>query len=77
MHTLISSGTLVTPYEMLPDHTLAMERQRIVSIEAGRCDPGQGERLIDTRGLWVVPGLIDIHVHGSADARCRRRSSLA
>jgi len=63
---LISGGTLITPGETLPDRTLVIEDQKIVSIEAGRRAAGPAERLIDAQGLWVAPGLIDVHVHGGA-----------
>lgn len=66
MRTLILGGTLITPGEALSDHTLAIEGPKIASIEAGRRAAGPAERLIDARGLWVAPGLIDVHVHGSA-----------
>lgn len=66
VRTIISGGTIVTPSETLTDHTLVIEDHKIVSIEAGRYATGKRDRLIDARGLWVVPGFIDLHVHGSA-----------
>jgi N-acetylglucosamine-6-phosphate deacetylase len=66
MRTLILRGTLITPREILSDHALVIEGPKIASIEARRRAAGPAERLIDARGLWVAPGLIDVHVHGSA-----------
>ena len=66
MRTLISGGTLITPNEVLPDHTLVIDGSRIARIEPRPLrEAGPEERTIDARGLWVIPGLIDIHVHGS------------
>jgi N-acetylglucosamine-6-phosphate deacetylase len=66
MRTLISGGTLLTPHQELPDHTLVIEGSQIVALQPGALAAGPGERRIDARGLGVVPGLIDVHVHGGA-----------
>ena len=40
---------------------------------AGRCDVPAGVTVVDARGMWVTPGLVDAHVHfsqtGWADGR--------
>lgn len=42
---------------------------RIVRIEpAGRMAPPRGARVVDARGKWVIPGLIDLHGHLWDDA---------
>jgi N-acetylglucosamine-6-phosphate deacetylase len=64
MRTVITGGALVTPHEILPNHTLVIEGQRIASIEAGKQIAKRGEKWIDAQDLWVIPGMIDIHVHG-------------
>lgn len=66
MRTLISGGTLLTPHHALPDHTLVIERGKIVALEPGRLTPGPEDRLLPADGLYVAPGLIDLHVHGAA-----------
>ncbi len=66
MRTLISGGTLVTPDEVLPNHTLVIDGSRITGIERRPLrGTGPNEHTIEARGLYVIPGLIDVHVHGS------------
>ena len=64
MHTLIEGGTLVTPTDIVPEHNLIIDANKIVAIEVTRNIPAQGVTRIDARGMWVAPGLIDLHVHG-------------
>ena len=66
MRTIISGGIILTPDQTLRNHHLVIEDQIIKSLTAGGVSArGKDERLIDAHGLWVIPGLIDIHVHGS------------
>lgn len=68
MRTIIHGGTLITPHETLPNHDLIIEDGLIVSIQPAEqsLDASVDLQHIDARGLWVIPGLIDVHVHGSA-----------
>lgn len=63
MRTLVAGGRVLTPAALLPDHAVVMEDGRIVSITRGRPE-GSFDRVIDASGMWVVPGFIDVHVHG-------------
>ena len=68
MRIFLHGGTLITPYETLPDHDLVIEDGLIASMypaSQGQEVSGEGSH-IDAKGLWVIPGLIDLHVHGSA-----------
>lgn len=63
MRTVIAGGTVVTPFESLPEASLVLEGDRVAALlPAGA--PADGDATIDARGLWVTPGLIDIHIHG-------------
>jgi N-acetylglucosamine-6-phosphate deacetylase len=64
MRTLISGGTLVTPHTTLTDHTLVIKAGTITALAAGRIAPQAGDQVIDASRQWVVPGFIDVHVHG-------------
>lgn len=67
MATRIINGTIVTPHQILTDRTLLIEGGKIAAIvPAAEASGGPREQVIDARGLWVAPGLIDVHVHGSA-----------
>jgi N-acetylglucosamine-6-phosphate deacetylase len=66
MRTFIVGGTILTPDTTLRDHTLVIEGQRITGLVRGNADPAPGDQVIDAAERWVVPGFIDVHVHGAA-----------
>ena len=66
MRTLITGGTLLTPHQTLPQHTLVIEGAKIVAIQPNGVSAGPEDTVIDAQGMWVAPGLIDVHIHGSA-----------
>jgi imidazolonepropionase-like amidohydrolase len=48
----------------LPDAIVVVEGERIKAVGARAQVPlAKGLRLVDGRGRWVVPGLVDAHVH--------------
>ena len=64
--------------------TGAVARSATVLIRGGRIESvahrsaaPAGVRAIDLRGRYVVPGLIDAHVHIGGSRRCARRSRAA
>jgi imidazolonepropionase-like amidohydrolase len=65
MTTLIHAGTLLAEpgREPLAKQTVAVEDGRVVSVRAGFSAAKQGESLIDLSDRFVMPGLIDCHVH--------------
>lgn len=65
MRTLITGGTLLTPHQTLPQHTLIVEGTQISGLEPHSVRAGPEDVVIDAQGMWVAPGLIDVHVHGS------------
>ncbi|HSG88277.1 MAG TPA: amidohydrolase family protein [Pseudomonadales bacterium] len=73
-------GTLIAvPGEApLKDRTVLIEGNRITAILDGFRDPAAGSRLLDLRDAFVLPGLMDVHVHLlfdlDAGARARRLS---
>ena len=62
---VIEGGTLITPKEVLFGHTLVIENGLIASLQTQKRDDVSRSLRIDATGLWVVPGMIDIHVHGA------------
>ena len=62
---LLKNGMVVDPAtqrEGIMD--LAVEGGRIVEV-APDLDPAQAKELFDATGLYVVPGIVDLHVHAS------------
>jgi N-acetylglucosamine-6-phosphate deacetylase len=60
---VLTGGDLVLPDRILRDGSLLMDRGRIAAVEDGRVDPA-GATYVDVVGCYVVPGFIDVHVHG-------------
>ena len=71
MRTILSGGKIVTPIQVIENHTLILEGEIISAIIPDqKFIVEKNDHSINTQGKWVTPGLIDIHVHGSdlADA---------
>jgi len=60
--SLAIRGTLVTPREEIEDGLVTVEEGKIRHV--GKWKEGQYDHLLDFRGHYVTPGLVDIHVHG-------------
>jgi N-acetylglucosamine-6-phosphate deacetylase len=63
--TMISGGRIVTPDGILADGWLQTDGRTIARLGSGE-PPEPGDRELD--GAWVVPGFVDIHVHGGGRA---------
>ena len=63
---VISGGDLVLPECVVPGGSLIVDGPRIVALETGGVVDPAGASAIDARGCLVVPGFIDVHVHGVA-----------
>jgi imidazolonepropionase-like amidohydrolase len=62
---VIHAGTLLDEPGQPParQQSVRIDGDRIVAIAAGFIDPPPGARLIDLKDRFVLPGLIDCHVH--------------
>jgi dihydroorotase len=63
---LIQGGKLVDPLrDCVEEQDLLIEGERIAKIlpKGSFSEPGPQLRTIDARNRWVVPGLVDMHVH--------------
>ena len=60
---VLSGGDLVLPDRIVAGGSLILEGSRIAAVEADERGPSGGTR-VDVRGCYVVPGFIDVHVHG-------------
>lgn len=62
--TLLTGADLVLPDRVAANHTLVIEDGRIADISTGLRTVSAGERRIDLTGYLIVPGFVDVHVHG-------------
>jgi N-acetylglucosamine-6-phosphate deacetylase len=61
---LITNSRVVTPQGILDNATLFVEQGRIAEITQGHAPAPSRARPFDARGNLVLPGLIDVHIHG-------------
>ena len=54
------------------DATIILDGRYIRAVHSGRSALPDGARIIDLKGAWVLPGLIDAHVHFRDDESARR-----
>ena len=68
--TILSGASVVLPDRILHPGTVVIEDGRIASVEPGSRPSGSDPGLIDCTRHYIVPGFIDVHVHGleGADA---------
>lgn len=65
MSVAIRGGRVITPLEVFEQADVLIEGGRILAVGPGLAAAAAGER-IEAEGHIVAPGLVDIHVHGSA-----------
>src|SRR3979409_1181622 len=58
---VIHNGTVVSP-EMAIAASVAIKDGKVLALGAAQAMPQAGE-ILDARGLHVLPGAIDVHVH--------------
>jgi N-acetylglucosamine-6-phosphate deacetylase len=64
MKTALINGIILTPDEQIPSCHVVIENDKITGIvPAGPVEPGVLP--IDVRGNYIIPGLVDIHIHGA------------
>ncbi|OPL17459.1 MAG: hypothetical protein AVO38_00265 [delta proteobacterium ML8_D] len=63
--SIILTGTLITPFELVKDRAVVIEDGKIVSVEDKKNIAGtSNSEVINVTDGFIVPGFIDIHVHG-------------
>lgn len=61
----IVNGTVYTPEQVIPDGVVLAEGRRITAVgRAGAVNVPAQARKLDARGGAIVPGFVDMHVHG-------------
>lgn len=64
--SFLTGGSLVLADRVLGGQTLVIEDGHIVEILSGPRSVSPGEIRIDAAGCYVLPGFIDVHVHGAS-----------
>ena len=62
--TFLSGADVVLPDRVASGLTVVMEGDRIVDLTSGPRELSHSERRVDATGQLVVPGFVDVHVHG-------------
>jgi len=61
---VLSGADLVLPDRILTPGTLVIDNGRIADIRAGSTHAGHAQPPFAFRGHYIVPGFVDVHVHG-------------
>jgi len=59
-------GTIITPFQLLEDRMIIIEKGKIIAITDKKEDLAflKNVEIIEAQNKFIVPGYIDIHVHG-------------
>jgi len=60
---IIKGGILLTPFEQILNPVITIKNGKIVDIEISDDVCHNGEKIIDAKGKYIVPGFIDPHTH--------------
>lgn len=63
--TIVSGASLVLPDRVAADLSLVIEGTRIVDFAQGLRPVNDGDRHVAVDGGFIVPGFVDVHVHGA------------
>ena len=65
MKTLIVNAHVVSPGVDLPKATVVVEKGKISRVTAAKVAAKKGDVVYDAAGKYVMPGFIDVHLHGA------------
>ncbi len=61
---LLAGADLILPNQVLSGASLLLDDDRIAAIEPKVIETPTGATRVDLAGSLVVPGFVDVHVHG-------------
>ena len=63
---VIHAGRAFTPFEEISDAVIVIQGSKISAVgQRGKVDLPRGVREINAGGRTVVPGFVDVHIHGA------------
>lgn len=62
---VIRGGDVVLPDRVAERHAVVVEDGRIATIVPDTTEPPSGHDLVDIGGALLMPGFVDVHVHGA------------
>jgi N-acetylglucosamine-6-phosphate deacetylase len=65
---LFTGGTIVLEDHLLVGGQVEVDGERITAVRSGALAGPATEKVIDLEGGYLVPGFVDLHVHGGAGA---------
>jgi N-acetylglucosamine-6-phosphate deacetylase len=64
--TAIFADRALTPFDEIPDSVVIVEGSKIAAVgRRGRVQVPRGAREVAARGKTIVPGFVDVHIHGA------------
>lgn len=61
---VLAGGDLVLPGRVLPNASLLIDGARIAAVDPNARIDAAGATIVETPECYVVPGFVDVHVHG-------------
>ena len=61
---VLAGGDLVLPDRVLPHASLLIDGARIAAVEPNARIDAEGATIVETPECYIVPGFVDVHVHG-------------
>ena len=61
---VLAGGDLVLPGQILPNASLLIDGGRIAAVESNARVDAAGAIIVETPECYIVPGFVDLHVHG-------------
>ncbi len=69
METMISNARIVLPHKVLEKGWIYFDQSGILNLGEGEAPEAYlNKEIVDARGMLVLPGLIDMHIHGGNGA---------
>ncbi len=74
----IHADRAFTPFEEISDAVVVIQGSKISAVgQRGKVAMPRGAREMSARGKTIVPGFVDVHIHGAGGRRdCERNGNL-